>query len=106
MILLKELSFGYKNRLTWAFFHKWTLLFLLSDGTSSEPESSSLHKHEESDPLGSQIRSGSYLEHVCVVIVAVLHHHCLVTGQSERDAMLPPAVDSLQQQQVELMLAY
>lgn len=49
--------------------------------------------------------SGSYLEHVCVVIVAVLHHHGLVTGQSERDAVLPPAVDGLQRQQVELMLA-
>lgn len=40
-----------------------------------------------------------YLEHVCVVVMAVLHHHCLVTGQSERDAVLPSAVYSLQQQQ-------
>lgn len=40
-----------------------------------------------------------YLEHVCVVVMAVLHHHCLVTGQSERDAVLSPAVNSLQQQQ-------
>lgn len=30
--------------------------------------------------------------------MAVLHHHRLVTGQSERDAVLPPAVDGLQQQ--------
>lgn len=22
-----------------------------------------------------------YLEHVCVVVMAVLHHHCLVAGQ-------------------------
>lgn len=47
-----------------------------------------------------------YLEHVCVVIMAVLHHHCLVAGQSERDAVLPPAVNSLQQQQDKLMLAF
>lgn len=40
-----------------------------------------------------------YLEHVCVIVMAVLHHHCLVAGQSEGDAVLPPAVYSLQQHQ-------
>lgn len=40
-----------------------------------------------------------YLEHVCVVVMAVLHHHGLVSGQCERDAVLPPAVHRLQQQQ-------
>lgn len=40
-----------------------------------------------------------YLKHVCVFVMAVLHHHRLVAGQRERDAVLPPAVDGLQQQQ-------
>lgn len=43
-----------------------------------------------------------YLEHVCVVVMAVLHHHCLVAGQSEGDAVLPPAVDGLQRQRGKL----
>lgn len=47
-----------------------------------------------------------YLKHVCVVVMAVLHHHSLVTGQSERDAVLPPAVDSLQQQRQEAKLIF
>lgn len=38
--------------------------------------------------------------------MAVLHHHRLVTGQSERDAVLPPAVDSLQQQRQEAKLIF
>lgn len=37
-----------------------------------------------------------YLEHVCAVVMAILHHHSLVTGQCERDAVLPSAVDRLQ----------
>lgn len=60
---------------------------------------------EKADPLFSWFSLLCYLEHVCIVIVAVLHHHRLVTGQSERDAVLPPAVDGLQQQQEELTLA-
>lgn len=39
-----------------------------------------------------------YLEHICVVVMAVLHHHRLVPRQSEGDAVLPAAVDGLQQQ--------
>lgn len=34
--------------------------------------------------------------------MAVLHHHRLVAGQSEGDAVLPPAVDGLQRQQGKL----
>lgn len=41
-----------------------------------------------------------YLEHICVVVMAVLHHHRLVPGQSEGDAVLPAAVDSLQEQEL------
>lgn len=41
-----------------------------------------------------------YLEHVRVVVMAVLHHHRLVPRQSEGDAVLPAAVDGLQQQQL------
>lgn len=40
-----------------------------------------------------------YLEHVCVVVMAVLHHHRLVPRQSEGDAVLPAAVDGLRQKQ-------
>lgn len=40
-----------------------------------------------------------YLEHIRVVVMAVLHHHRLVPRQSEGDAVLPAAVDGLQQQQ-------
>lgn len=34
--------------------------------------------------------------------MAVLHHHRLVTGHGVGDAVLPPAVQSLQQQKEEL----
>lgn len=44
-----------------------------------------------------------YLEHVRVVVMAVLHHHRLVPRQSEGDAVLPAAVDGLQQQQQQLI---
>lgn len=44
-----------------------------------------------------------YLEHVRVVVMAVLHHHRLVTGHGVGDAVLPPAVQGLQQQEEELM---
>lgn len=47
-----------------------------------------------------------YLEHVCVVVMAVLHHYCLVTGQSERDTVLPPAVNNLQQQQEHIKMTF
>lgn len=43
-----------------------------------------------------------YLEHIRVVVMAVLHHHRLVPRQSEGDAVLPAAVDSLQQQELGL----
>lgn len=36
-----------------------------------------------------------YLEHVCVVVVAVLHHHRVVPGQSVGDAVLAFTVHSL-----------
>lgn len=45
------------------------------------------------------VRLRRYLEHVRVVVMAVLHHHRLVPRQSEGDAVLPAAVDGLQQQQ-------
>lgn len=47
-----------------------------------------------------------YLEHVCVVVMAVLHHHGLVSGQGERDAVLPPAVHRLQQQQQQQLVIF
>lgn len=51
--------------------------------------------YEAVEPVSSLVY---YLEHICVVVMAVLHHHRLVTGQRERDAVLPSAVDSLRQQ--------
>lgn len=36
-----------------------------------------------------------YLEHVSVVVMAVLHHHRLVSGQSVGDAVLALAVHRL-----------
>lgn len=47
-----------------------------------------------------------YLEHIRVVVMAVLHHHRLVPRQSEGDAVLPAAVDGLQQQQQQQELIY
>lgn len=45
-----------------------------------------------------------YLEHVRVVVMAVLHHHRLVPRQSEGDAVLAAAVDGLQQQQQQQLI--
>lgn len=36
-----------------------------------------------------------YLEHVCIAVVGVLHHHHLDTGQSVRDAVLVFVADGL-----------
>lgn len=38
---------------------------------------------------------GFYLKHVCVFIMAVLHHYCLVSGQRVGDAVLAFTVHSL-----------
>lgn len=41
------------------------------------------------------ILMGFYLKHVCVVIMAVLHHHRLISGQRVGDAVLAFTVHSL-----------
>lgn len=38
-----------------------------------------------------------YLKHVCVFVMAVLHHYSLVPGQCVRDAVLAFTVHSLKQ---------
>jgi len=38
-----------------------------------------------------------YLEHVCVFVMAVLHHHRLVSGQRVGDAVLALTVHCLSQ---------
>lgn len=40
-----------------------------------------------------------YLKHVCVVVMAVLHHHRLISGQCVGDAVLAFTVHGLKQNQ-------
>lgn len=51
------------------------------------------------------IKRGVYLEHVCVLIMAVLHHHRLVPGQRVGDAVLAFTVHSLEGDDTLLMEA-
>lgn len=39
----------------------------------------------------------SHLEHICVIIMTVFHHHSLIPRQREGDTVLPPAINRLKQ---------
>lgn len=45
----------------------------------------------------------AHLEHVGVVVMAVLHNHCLIPGESEGDAVLTPAVNRLKQKVTQVL---